>query len=438
MKLKFLTGISLFALSIPAYAQSLPTEKLNEYFDILEKQNKFMGDIAISQNDRVVYTKTTGFQNIESAIKADSKTLYQIGSISKTFTAVLVFKAIEEKKLALDTKLSTFFPSVENAEKITIKNLLNHSSGIFNLTDDPKYLTWHSKEISQQELLGKIAGAESQFEPGTEFSYSNSNYVLLSLILEKVFGMSYSRLLDKHISAPLQLKNTSFGKANLKNLAQSYTFSGTWKHHPETHYTVPLGAGGIVSTAGDLLTFVNGLTHEKILTKQSLDQMKNFNERYGLGLFKFPFKDHSGIGHDGAIDGFRSIVTTFEKEKVSVAILSNASNYQLDLINKTVLNAVFIGDIEIPEFKTISFTKPELSKLTGVYSNTNLPFKITITEENLILSAQATGQAAFPLEAIEKNIFTFDRAGIKLTFDPDKNTMQLKQSGMEIELKKED
>ena len=198
-----------------------------------------------------------------------------------------------------------------------------------------------------------------------------------------------------------------------------------------------MGAGGILCTPSDLLTFINALSNGKIVTKENLAQMTTFSNRYGLGLFEVPFETHKGWGHDGSIDGFRSIVTVFPAEKVSYAITLNCSNYSMDLVSKTVLNSVFNDKITIPEFKNISFTDDELNRLTGTYSGEGLPMKITITKEGMQLSAQATGQSAFPLEAIEKNVFTFDRAGIKLIFQAEKNTMILNQGGREFELKKE-
>ena len=125
--------------SVFFYAQNFDKDKLNAYFDTLSKHNKFMGSIAIFQNGKLIYTKSVGFADIEKGIKNTEKTIFRVGSISKTFTTVLVFKAIEEKKLKLDQKLSSFFPSVKNANSITIEQMLRHRSGIFNITDDKDY-----------------------------------------------------------------------------------------------------------------------------------------------------------------------------------------------------------------------------------------------------------------------------------------------------------
>lgn len=439
MKIKFsLSGI-LFCLALILPAQTVNKEKLDQYFETLSQHDKFMGTVAISSDGKIIYKKAVGYSDIESNRKSDTGTRFKIGSVSKTFTAVLILKAIEEKKLSLDTKLNRFYPEIKNAGKITIKNLLNHSSGIYSITNDKDYLVWNTKEMSESDLLKKIIDGGSDFEPGSESQYSNSNYILLSLILEKVYNKSYARILEKYITKPLKLENTHFGNSNesTENIAKSYIFNGKWQMETDTHPSIPLGAGAIVSTPSDLVVFIDALLNYEILKKESIAQMKNFENKYGLGLFEFPFESHIGVGHDGSIDGFRSMVVGFEQEKISYAIIANAANYKMDLISKIILDAVFNDSYNIPEFKKIDFTTDELDKFVGIYANSDLPFKIEIGREDMVLTAQATGQSAFPLEATDKNVFTFDKAGIKLTFYPGENKMMLHQSGHEFEFTKE-
>lgn len=439
MKIKFiLSGIALAATFFVS-AQNLNTEKLDQYFETLDQHSKFMGTVAISSNDQIIYKKAVGYSDIENNRKSDTETQFKIGSVSKTFTAVLIFKAIEENKLKLDTKLSKFYPQIKNSEKITIKNLLNHSSGIYSITDDETYLSWNTQEISETDLINKIIEGGIDFEPNTKSEYSNSNYILLSFILEKAFKKSYSQLLEKYITKPLNLKNTYFGKSKNsdQNIANSYLFNEVWQLETDTHPSIPMGAGAILSTPSDLVVFINALFEGKILKKENLAQMKTFENNFGLGLFQFPFENHSGIGHDGAIDGFKSVLSIFEKEKISYAIISNGSNYNMNLITNTMLDALFNDNYNIPEFKEIDFSAEELDKFAGIYTNPDLPFKIEIKAENMKLTAQATGQSAFPLEAVDKNIFTFDKAGIKLIFQPENKIMILNQAGQEFELKKE-
>lgn len=439
MKISSFLSICLISTTTVFYAQNIDTPNLDLYLETLAKNQKFMGSVAISKDNKLVYKKAVGFKNVESKTVADVDIQYKIGSISKTFTATLIFKAIEEKKLTLDTKLSSYFPTIKNAEKITIKNLLDHTSGIYSITNDENYLSWNTKKWSEKELVAKISSYESEFEPNSKNDYSNSNYILLSYILEKVYKKNFGEILENQITKPLQLRETYFGEElKIKSqLAQSYTFNNGWKLETDTDFSIPMGAGGIVSTPADLLLFFNALTNNKIITKESFAQMTTFSKRYGFGIFEIPFENHKGVGHDGSIDGFKSIITAFPEDKISYAMVSNASNYNMGLISETILNSVFNNKIEIPEFKTISFTDEELNRFVGTYSGESLPLKITISKDGLQLFAQATGQSALPLEAVEKNIFTFDLAGIKLIFQAENNTMTLIQGGREFELKKE-
>lgn len=439
MKITSFLSICLLSAATAFYAQNIDTKNLDLYFETLANNQKFMGSVAISKDNKLVYKKAVGFKNMESKTVANVDTQYKIGSISKTFTAVLIFKAIEQKKLTLDAKLSSYFPTIKNAEKITIKNLLNHTSGIYSITNEEDYLSWNTRKLSEKEMVAKISSFESEFEPNAKNDYSNSNYILLSYILEKVYQKNYGEILENQITKPLQLKETYFGE-NLKmksQVAQSYSFDKSWKLETDTDFSVPMGAGGIVSTPNDLVQFINALTSGKIITKESFAEMITFSNRYGLGIFEIPFENHKGVGHDGAIDGFKSMVTAFPENKISYAIISNGSNYNMGLVSETILNSIFNNKIEIPEFKTITFTDEELNRFVGTYSGESLPLKITISKDGLQLSAQATGQSAFPLEAQEKNVFVFDKAGIKLTFDAEKQSMILHQGGREFELKKE-
>lgn len=257
--LLFLAGLS-FQLS---NAQEIDKAKLDQYFDLLEANNKFMGNIALSKNGQLVYSRALGFADVESNKKADTGSKYRIGSISKTFTAVLVMKAVEQGKLSLDQTIEGYFPKVKNADKITIKSLLNHRSGVHSFTSEPDYLTWNTQPKTQQELVDMISGYASDFEPESKTAYSNSNYVLLTIIVEKALKDSYAKLLQKHIAKPLGLKDTYVGgKINLSaNEVRSYTAAprGKWDIQPETDMSVPLGAGNLVSTAMDLAKFSDGI-----------------------------------------------------------------------------------------------------------------------------------------------------------------------------------
>jgi D-alanyl-D-alanine carboxypeptidase len=178
MKKKLLSTFCLCFISFSAFAQYIDTGKLDEYFNALEKNNKFMGSVAVSQNGKLIYNRASGFSDIASNTKSDTETKFRIGSISKTFTSVLVLKAFEDSKLNLDQTIAKFFPTVKNASQITIRQLLLHRSGIYNFTDAEDYKTWMTQARTEKEMVEIIAKGASDFEPGTRTQYSNSNYVL--------------------------------------------------------------------------------------------------------------------------------------------------------------------------------------------------------------------------------------------------------------------
>ncbi|MGK4568057.1 serine hydrolase domain-containing protein [Flavobacterium sp. 3HN19-14] len=257
-----------------------------------------MGSIAITEKGVPIYTRAIGKDDIESGKKSTVASKYRIGSISKMFTATLVFKAVEEGKLDLAQVIYAYFPNIENSKTITIANLLNHRSGIHNLTVDEDYQLYFTKPKTEAELVAIITKSKSDFKPDSKAEYSNSNYVLLSYILQKAYKKPYKAILDEKILKPLGLKNTYFGgKTDLKkNENFSYSFTTKWEKEPETDMSVPMGAGGIVSTPSDLTVFIKALFDKKIINEKSLGVMTSIKDGYGSGVFETPFYDKKSLG----------------------------------------------------------------------------------------------------------------------------------------------
>lgn len=421
------------------WAQHIDDTKLNAYFDTLETHDKFMGSVAVAKDGAIIYARAIGFADTEQQRKADENTKYRIGSISKTFTAVLVLKAVEEEKLRLDQSIDPYFPSIENASEITVKQLLQHRSGIHNFTDDPGYLTWNTQPKTEHELVDIIAKGGSDFQPGSKAAYSNSNFVLLTYILEKAYGKPYGDLLQEYIIAPLGLTNTHFGGKIEpgNNEAKSYGFANGWALESETDMSIPLGAGAVVSTPSDLTAFSTALFNGQLLAPESLDQMKTTVDGFGMGLVRIPFYDRTGYGHTGGIDGFRSVFSYFTDGNIAYALTSNGTAMDNNAISIAVLSAVFDKPFDIPVFSSYETTPEQLEAYVGVYASEAVPLKLTITADGGTLMAQATGQSAFPLEATDKDIFKFDPAGVVLEFNPAAHTVLLKQNGAQFLFTKE-
>lgn len=434
MKSKIFTSILLTGLSLGTlYSQSLNKSKLGSLLNILAEKNKAMGSLTISKSGSVLYSRAIGYSFIsdKEKISATEKTKYRIGSISKMFTATMIFQLIEEGKLNLSTTVDKIFPKLPNADKITISNLLNHRSGLHNFTDDPDYTTWMTQPKTQDEMLTIISKNKVDFQPNEKASYSNSNYVVLGYIIEKISNQPYSKNLNERITSKIGLSNTYFGsKTNSNNNESfSYQFASTWKQKSETDMSIPGGAGSLVSTPTDLTKFIEALFSLKLISKNSLIQMKTITDGYGMGMFQIPFYTRKAYGHNGGIDGFASSLAYFPEDSLTVAYCTNGQVYPLNDILIGVLSICFNKEYSIPTFNTISLKTEDLDKYLGVYSSKQIPLKITITKDKTMLIAQATGQSSFPLEATEKDKFKFDQAGVKMEFNTDKNELTMKQGG---------
>lgn len=417
----FVAIACLFALNGKANTDSL---NLSRYLSVLEKNNKAMLSTCVRKGGILEYNQAIGYADLAHAKKNNVYTLFRIGSITKMFTAVMIFQLIEEGKLKQDEKLSTFFPSIPNATKITISNLLNHRSGIFSFTDDEAYLSKLSKAHTEAELISWIQSFKPAFEPDSKADYSNSNYVLLGLIVEKLSKSSYEKELLKRICSKANLSDTKVGRniVAANNEAMSYSV-GTkgWEPETETHPSIPLGAGIIVSTSLDLCKFIEALFEGKLIKQESLEEMKKITDGYGKGMFSFPFDDKTFYGHNGGIDGFSSTLGYNPDDKTAFCILSNGLDIDMNDIAIAVLSATYQQRIQIPSFETKALSSEAMKSLSGEYANSQIGMKINITKEGEQYFAQATGQEKFPLEKVSEVEYKFDAAGVKILFNKESN-----------------
>ncbi len=439
MKTFFIHAI-LFSLMVNSNSaqNNFDEAKLDKYFETLERHDKVMCSVAILQDGKLVYSKAIGYSSVDDKIKSSEKTKYRIGSITKMLTSSMILQLIEEGKLTLDTKLSKYFSQVPNAEKITISNLLYHRSGIFNLTNDEKYTSYHTTKKTKEEMLGIIASYDPVFEPDSKTEYSNSNYVLLGYLLEEITGLSYGENLKQRITNKVNLQNTYYGsKINSeKGEAHSYIYEDGWKKSFETDMSIPHGAGAIVSTPADLVHFIYSLFNKKIISEESFSQMTSLKENLGMGIYTFPFYDKQAFGHDGGIDHFVSNLAYFPEDKVAFAIVSNGMNFVLNDIIIGLLSIYFNVPFELPDLskQAIILNEDQLKNFVGYYKSDALPLEIDIKIEGEKLFGQATGQSAFPLTPFDNNEFRFEQAGIVIVFSKDGekinyNEFTLKQGG---------
>ena len=410
-------------------------EKLDKYLDLVESYEKGMGSVTILKSGKIEYTRH--FTSIEEP----SSPVYRIGSITKTYTAVLILKLIEEGKLSLDTKLSKFYKNISNSKRITIEHLLKHRSGLPNMTSQSDYLKYFEDHVTENIQIDRFKKYKLEFKPGSKYAYSNTGYVLLSYIAEKVSSLSYQQLLEKYITSPLNLKKTFvYDKYNPRTSeVKSYEKGAVWEKSSNTHESVPTGAGAISSTPKEVAIFLRAIFKGELLSNNSLKEMRSLSDGYGLGITTFPYNTKKAFGHSGGIDGYRSIVGYIEEDDLVFTQLTNGMATSFNDISIAILASYYQKSFELPQYKrSIAVSDDILKKYSGTYSAKSFPLKLTFRSKNGVLLGLASGpgQSEIPFEATTNEDFSYMRAGIKLKFSDDGKNLDFTQ-GKTFKLKKE-
>ena len=432
MKIKILLPILLtLALFTTGYAQTLDKAKLDQFFDRLAEKNKAMGSLTIAKDGNVIYTRAIGYSQINGTEKKPltAASRFRIASITKTYTAVMILQLVEEGKLKLTDTLDKFFPQVPNARKITILQILSHRSGIPNVRRDQA--TWKAgAAVTRDEMLALIVKGAPEFEPDTKNSYSNSGYFLLGLILEKVTGKPYDQALEERINSRIGLADTYIATARIdvnKGEALTYIHTGSdWKQSFETHPSIGFQ---LISTPGDMAKFIQSLFDLKLISQDSLNQMKTMRDDEGLGMVTFTFAGKTFYGNTGGGDNYGSWLAYQPEEKLAVAYTTNAKVHPVKDIVSGAIDIYYGKPFEIPAFETIAVSPEVLDKYVGVYSSPDAPRKWTITRDGGRLFVQPGSESAAALEATAQDKFQLFGGRVVFEFDTAKNQMILKRGG---------
>ncbi|MFT3748001.1 MAG: serine hydrolase domain-containing protein [Agriterribacter sp.] len=423
----FFVAIMLLALYIEGNAQMLDKARLDLLFDRLLEKNKGMGSITIAKNGEILYSRSFGYGQITETLKKplteDSK--YRIASITKTYTAVMIFQLVEEGKLKLTDHLDQFFPQVPNAGRITIAHILSHRSGIPDFTVDAG---WRAKPKTHEEVVVAIAKGKPLFEPDSLHSYSNTGYVLLGYILEKVDGKPYQEILRQRITDKIGLNNTYLGLGNTNVDADeslSYRYLGSWKEVPEINLSIPAGAGAIISTPTDMCKFIQALFDGKLISKSSLDQMKTMRDGEGMGMEPFSFAGHTLYGHTGGSNVSGSWLAYEPAEKLAMAYTTNAKIYPVKDIIAGVFDIYWNKPYEVPTFEVLEVDQELLDQYVGVYVIAGKPAKMTVIKTGKTIAIE-NGGSTIPLEAIAPGKFNL-APGVTVEFDTAKKQMIIRR-----------
>ncbi|UKB85259.1 beta-lactamase family protein [Chryseobacterium sp. MEBOG06] len=345
--------------------KAINTKKIDSFLDYIAEENQGIGSVSIFRNGSEVYRKDFGQKQLKN-VTHDKNTLYQIGSVSKLITAVMLLQLVEQNKLSLSDKLSKFYPEIPDAENITIKSMLNHTSGLGDYVGKSIENNWlFGKPVGDKAIIDVIIKDGVSFKPGQKMQYSNSAYFLLSRILEKLYNKPYNVILKENILKKANMKHTFSVLDNVQNIFKSYEFSkGNWVKVKDFDFHNCIGLGDIASTTEDMNIFINALFNGQFIDENTLKMMiSDENEKiFGTGIIKMPFYNIISYGHGGDTAGTHSTVSYQPNDKLSFAITVNGKNFPHNQLFLAVLNLIYDRDYEYPVFEADKTTLPAQKK----------------------------------------------------------------------------
>lgn len=436
--------VSLFVV-YSGQAQETVT-KIDSMLTFYQGLYKFNGTVLVAKKGTVLLNKGYGYSNAAGKVPNDEQTIFQLGSITKQFTAAIILKLQQEKKLNVQDKLSKYFPDYPKGDSITIENLLLHTSGIFNYTNDQKFMSEKvTIPASREEIMTLFKNKPLDFSPGTNWNYSNSGYSLLGYIIEIATKKPYEQVVRNYIFGPLQMNSSGFDFTHLKSSKKATGYFVLNDKDsiaaPIVDSTVSYSAGAIYSTTGDLYKWHKALENYSILTKAQQEKaytpVKN-NYGYGWGIDSIEGKRK--VGHGGGIHGFVTNISRVPEDDVCIVLLSNASDNSLQDITRNILNVLYNKPYELPKKRTaIAVSQEKLKDYIGEYEiRPNLHVVISIKDGELL--ASPTGQTPDFLYAEKEDFFFIKSDDIQIEFkrndNKEVNSFILHQNGAKIPCRK--
>lgn len=337
--------------------------KIDEVMSLANKYNSFNGSVLVAESGKVIHKKGYGDANMEWNIPNTPDTKFRLGSITKQFTAALILQLVDEGKVKLDGKLSDYLPAYRKdiGDKVTVHQLLNHTSGIPSYTGLPGFGANVSRNpYNVDDFVKQYASNDLEFEPGSKFSYNNSGYFLLGAIIEKVTGKSYGQVLKEKILDPLGMKNTGYDlhAPIIEKRATGYQRAANgYRHAPYLDMSIPYAAGSMYSTVEDLYLWDQALYTDRVVSAQSKALMYKpalSDYAYGWVINKAEFGNGTPaverIMHGGGINGFNTLIIRFPQQKHLIVLLDNTSQGEsLDRLEDTITRILFNQTYTMPK-----------------------------------------------------------------------------------------
>ncbi|WP_158960868.1 serine hydrolase domain-containing protein [Myroides fluvii] len=412
----------LFVASI-AWAQKFDTAKADEYIQRITLHQRGIGSVAIYKNNKTVYARDFGHELVGE--KNQNPHLYRIGSITKMFTAVLIYQLVEEGKLKLDDRIASYFPelAISNLFTLKISDLLSHTSGLDDYTCKEDDFYWLKEHQSQEDLLDNITqqGTPHYGAKKKNFFFSNTGYYLLARIVEQKRNLSYDEAVKKHIIQKIKLQHTYTASDVLPYAVQSYQLFDQWEVMDEMQIENTNGVNDLISSLDDLARFNQALFAHKLILKTSLASMKPvpYKEKYGRGMMYYLYKKKNFVGHTGGTFGTFSLLYYNEAEKLTLVYAINGaafSHYQLfDALLAILYNKKYV----LPSYETIPVTAEQLQPFVGTYrqGQLDLTIEFVIEKNKLFLKPSGCNRYAL-LDAIGENTFRSPEGTVTYSFNP--------------------
>lgn len=438
-----LITVLLFTVCVPSFSQDYGS-LIENYIHTYEKLHRFSGSILVMKDDKVLISKGFGSANIELQVNNSPQTKFRLGSITKQFTALAILQLEERGLINTNDPISKFIPDYPKGNNITILNLLTHTSGIPGFTSFPEFEESKMLQASPIQIIDRFKNIPLIFQPGTKFKYSDSGYIILGYILEKVTGKLYQEYLNENIFEPLNMYNTGYDNPNiiLQNRASGYVYKdGILCNADYINMSQPFSAGAMYSTTEDLYKWDRALYSNTLLKSSSLKEMfTKYKENYGYGWYIDDYNSHKKIWHNGLIDGFSAVITRLPDDNICIVVLSNFIDTPILQINNDIMAILFGKPYRNPEnLKTINIDEQIINDYLGSYEiNSDLRIDIKLTNNHLFI--QPTGQGKFEIFSKEKDKFFTIDFDSEITFERDikkkVNGLVLHQNNSDIKAKK--
>jgi CubicO group peptidase (beta-lactamase class C family) len=399
-----------------------PAQEIDEMLKQYARQNSFNGVAFVAQKGKILLDKGYGYKNMRAKTLNDSNTIFQIGSITKQFTATIILQLQERHKLSVQDRLSKYISGFPHADSITIKDLLTHTAGIYDYTKNEDYMKNDaSRPIRLDSLIALFKNKPLDFSPGTSYSYSNSGYVLLGYMIEKITGKSYFTVVRENIFLPLGMTHSGFDFKDLKSpdKATGYAYSRQKPIQPAwiVDSSVSFSAGSVYTSVADLYKWDQALYTDKIIHDSSLRMAFTPNRNnYGFGWVIDSSYDKKVVMHEGSIYGFVSFIARIPADQICIILLDNKSSPGLPKIAENINSVLNQQPYDFPRpHHEIAVDTSVLRQYVGQYQIApNIIITISVLDGALIL--QTNGQNKNELFAEKENFFFLKLQDIRVEF----------------------